>query len=180
MENDNNSIEETLTQDTEAEIEIDLDDNQDDEMVDWKAIALKNEKAYKDQKHRAEIAEGKAKVAKPQANQTQPETNSTLTVKDGFALAKANVNDEDVDDVLEYARFKKITVADALKSTVVKSMIAEKEEFRQSQNASTVTTTRRATPKVTDDTILENARKGKVGESEDDIRALFRARMGIK
>ncbi len=180
MENENNSIEETLTQDTEAEIEIDLDDNQDDEQVDWKAIALKNQEAYKNQKTRAEIAEAKAKGAKPQANQTQTETPASLTVKDGFALAKANVNDEDVDDILEYARFKKITVADALKSTVVKTMLAEKEEFRQSQNASTITTTRRATPKVTDEAILENARKGKLGDSEDEIRALWRARMGIK
>jgi hypothetical protein len=178
MENENNSIEETLTQDTEAEIEIDLDDNQDDETVDWKAIALKNQEAYKNQKTRAEIAEGKAKVAKPQANQTQPET--TLTVKDGFALAKANVNDEDIDEVLEYANFKKISVADALKSSVVKSLLAEKEEFRTSQTVSITANARRASPKITDDTILDNARKGKLDDSDEGIERLFKARMGLK
>jgi uncharacterized protein YkwD len=177
MDENNNSIEETLTQDTEAEIEIDLDDNQDDETVDWKAIALKNEKAYKDQKTRAEIAEGKAKATKPV---TQSNSTPALTVKDGFALAKADVNDDDVEDVLEYATFKKISVAEALKSNVVKTMLAEKNEFRQSQNASTGSTVKRATPKITDDSILENARKGNLKEDENEIRALFRARMGIK
>ena len=59
-------------------------------------------------------------------------------------------------------------------------MLAEKEEFRNSQNASTTATAKRASPKITDDTILENARKGKLNESEDEIRALFRARMGLK
>lgn len=180
-EQDQNSIEETLTQDTEAEIKIDLDDNQDDETVDWKAEAEKKAKAYEDQKKRAEIAEEKLKkglsTTKPV---TQTNNTPTLTVKDGFALAKADVNDEDVEDVLEYASFKKISVAEALKSNVVKTMLAEKNEFRQSQNASTSSTMKRATPKITDDTILENARKGNIKDSEDDIRALFRARMGIK
>lgn len=170
MEENNNSIEETLTQDTEAELDLDLsveDEN------DLEAENAKLKKAYEDQKRRAEIAESKVKSVKPVTTQT----NSTLTVKDGFALAKANVNDEDIDDVLEYANFKKISVADALKSSVVKSLLAEKEEFRTSQQASTSSTTRRATPKITDDTILENARQGKLGDSEDEIRALFRARM---
>lgn len=176
MENENNSIEETLTQDTDAELEIDLDGEIEDE-TDLAAENAKLKKAYEDQKRRAEIAEGKAKSAKPQAAQAQTGTNTPLTVKDGFALAKANVNDEDIDDVLEYASFKKISVADALKSPVVKNMLAEKEEFRTSQNVSTTATARRASPKVTDDTILENARNGKLDDSEDSIRALFRARM---
>ena len=177
MENENNSIEETLTQDTEIDLDIDLDDNNEDENIDWKAQAEKNRKAYEDQKKRAEIAEKKA-------NSTTKHTNSdtpiTLTVKDGFALAKANVNDEDIDDILEYANLKKISVTDALKTNVVKAMLAEKEEFRNSQNASTTATAKRASPKITDDAILENARKGKLNESEDEIRALFRARMGLK
>jgi hypothetical protein len=180
MNYEDNSIEETLTQDTDADIEIDLSEEDDIETVDWKAIALKNQKAYKDQKTRAEIAEGKVKT-KPQAKpETYTTTQSTLTVKDGFALAKANVNDDDIDEVLEYANFKKISVADALKSTVVKNLIAEKEEYRTSQNASTTTTARRATPKLTDDTILDNARQGKVDDSEEGIKRLFNARMGIK
>jgi len=173
MENDNNSIEETLTHDTEAELDLDLS-VEDENEIDLVAENAKLKKAYEDQKRRAEIAESK-KTAKPVT-----QTNSTLTVKDGFALAKANVNDEDIEDILEYANFKKISVADALKSTVVKSLLAEKEEFRTSQNASTSSTTRRATPKITDDTILENARNGKLGDSEDEIRALFRARTAKK
>lgn len=177
MENENNSIEETLTQDTEIDLDIDLDDNNEDENIDWKAQAEKNRKAYEDQKKRAEIAEKKA-------NSTTKHTNSdtpiTLTVKDGFALAKANVADEDVDDILEYANFKKISIAEALKSNVVKNMLAEKEEFRKSQNVSTTPNVKRASPKITDDVILENARQGKLDESEDAIKALFRARMGLK
>lgn len=177
MENENNSIEETLTQDTDLELVIDLDDNNEDENIDWKAQAEKNKKAYEDQKKRAEIAEQKAKSTTKPANSDAP---ITLTVKDGFALATANVNYEDIDDILEYANLKKISVTDALKTNVVKAMLSEKEEFRNSQNASTTAIAKRASPKITDDTILENARKGKLNESEDEIRALFRARMGLK
>jgi len=176
MQDDNNSIEETLTQDTDTELEIDLDDEIENDQVDWKAEAEKNKKAYEDQKRRAEIAESKKTVKSP----TQTSTNTTLTVKDGFALAKANVNDEDIDDVLEYANFKKIPVADALKSSVVKSMLAEKEEFRTSQSVSTTANARRASPKITDDTILDNARKGKLDDSDEGIERLFKARMGLK
>ncbi len=176
MENEDNSIEETLTQDTEAEIEIDLDDNQEDDTIDWKAVALKNQKAYRDQKTRAEIAEKKANTAKPQAHSESKE----LSFKDGFALSKANVHEDDIDEVIEYSQFKKISVAEALKSSVIVSMMKEKEEFRNSDKASTTTNTRRATPKITDDTILENARKGKVDDTDEGIKALFRARMGLK
>lgn len=173
----NNSIEETLTQDTEAELDLDLSVEDDENEIDLVAENAKLKKAYEDQKRRAEIAEKKAKTAKPV---TQTENNATLTVKDGFALAKANVNDEDIEDILEYANFKKISVAEALKTNVVKNMLAEKEEFRQSQNASTTTNVKRAAPKVTDEVVLEKARQGKLGDSEEEIKALFRARMGIK
>jgi hypothetical protein len=175
MEENNNGIEETLdTHDTDAEIDIDLTEDDVEDEKDLEAENAKLKKAYEDQKKRAEIAEKKAKSVK-----TQTET-STLTVKDGFALAKANVADEDVDDVLEYARFKNIPVAEALKTNFVKNMLAEKEEFRKSQEVSVTPNHKRASPKVTDDMILENARQGKFDESEDAIKALFRARHGLK
>lgn len=120
----------------------------------------------------------KATSVKPEAPaQKETHNEQTLSIKDSFALMKANVHEDDIEDIAEYAKFKKTSIAEVLKSGVVKSMLAEKEEFRKSQEASTTPNAKRATPKVTDDAILENARKGKLGESEEDIKALFKARM---
>ncbi len=175
--NDNEVIDSTNdTETTENEIELDLDLSEETQEDDVETLKKTITTLQKQKEH----WRAKATTAKPEAKPTQTEAQSTLTVKDGFALAKANVADEDIDDILEYANFKKISVSEALKSNVVKNMLAEKEEFRKSQNVSTTPNVRRASPKITDDVILENARQGKLDESEDAIRALFRARMGLK
>lgn len=165
-----NDIDETIN-----DIEIDLEEETQEDDVD----TLKKQLAtlQKQKEH----WRAKATSSKPTAPVEKKETQTEqLSVKDSYALVKADVNEEDIEDVLEYAKFKKIPVAEALKSSVVKSMLAEKDEFRKSQEASTTANTRKAQPKITPDVILENAQKGKLGESEDDIKALFNARFTRK
>jgi hypothetical protein len=181
MDNTNNSIEETLTQDTEADIEIDLDDNQDIEIeVDWKAEAEKKTRAYEDQKKRAEIAESKLNKSKTTSTQAPVAKNDNLSTVDTIALMKADVDTEDISTVIEYANFKKISVADALKSAGLKAELAEKAEKRNVAQATNIGTTRRANSTMSDDVLLNKASKGELPDSEDAIKRLNNLRWGIK
>jgi hypothetical protein len=174
-ENENEIIDSTNdTTEEETDIELELEDNEESEEETITIPKKKWTEALAKQEH------WKKKATTPAKTEVQATQTEQLSVKDSYALVKADVNEEDIEDVIEYAKFKKITIAEALKSNVVKSMLAEKDEFRKSQEASTTANTRKAQAKVTPDVILENARKGKLGDSEEEIRALFRARMNIK
>lgn len=174
--NDNEIIDSTNDKEEALEVEITEDAEESEETIT--IPKSKWTEALAKQEHWKKKATTVKAEVKPETRQTQ--TEQSLSIKDSFALMKANVSEDDIEDIVEYAKFKKIPVAEALKSNVVKSMLDEKEEFRKSQEASTTPNTKRASPKVTDETVLDNARKGKLGESEDEIKALFRARMGLK
>lgn len=173
-----NGYEETLTpQDTEAETELELDFEE--EETDWKAVALKYKDEKDNQKIRAEKAEGKLRTSiKPEANST-PKA-SDLSNMDLFALMKANISEEDIDDVKEYAQLKNISVSDAIKSNVVKLILEEKNEKRNVAQASHSGVSRRSSSTISDDTLLAKASKGDLPDSDESIRRLNNLRWGIK
>src|SRR3990167_433739 len=71
--------------------------------------------------------------------QKELDAKKELEVKDNLSLqdirALQDVPDEDVEDVVEYAKFKKISIADAKKTTIIQNILAEKAEFRTSAQA---------------------------------------------
>lgn len=158
------------TNDTEETIELELEDNQGESEEETITIPKK-----KWTETLAKEAHWKKKATTPKQEVKATQTEQSLSIKDSFALAKANVEEDDIEEIADYAKLKKITISEALKTNFVKSLLNEKAEYKKSQEASTTPNVKRATPKITDDVILENARKGKLPESEDDIRALFRA-----
>lgn len=123
------------------------------------------------------------KGTQPPAPQPKsPENNVSkgeLSAKDTIALVNAKVHDDDVDVVTDYAKFKGITVAEALKSSVVKTTLAENEEFRKTANASNAGGGKRVTSKITTESIVNNANEGKFPDkgSEEAVE-LFWARRG--
>lgn len=148
----------------------------------WFENASKHEKAYNDTKTRAEKAEAELKKVKPPVEKKADD--ASLSTKDFYALNKANVPEEDVDDVLEYARFKNIPVADALKSSVVKATLAEKAEVRRTAQATNTRSTRSQNMQADGASIIANAKtKGEEALPEagtEDAEALFWARRGRK
>jgi hypothetical protein len=166
-------------------------ENQDDggETVEQETTETnEDQKDYKkiaeDQRKRAEKAEKdlKAKLAeKPPVVQPKPAevtpTNDGLTSMDAIVLMGAKVTEkEDIEFVAEYAQFKKISIADALKSNVVKSELAEKAEVRATAVATNTGNARRGTSKPTDEQIVNNASAGK----EVDPEALAEARLNLR
>lgn len=141
--------------------------------VDWEAEAKKAKELATNYKIRAEKAEKKAK-------EKAPEPAGAMSFADMKALIQEKVHDDDVPQVQEYAALKGISVAEALKSNVVKTILKENEEARNVSVATNVSTARRTKSSVSDDVLLANAQKGVLPESSEDIARLNRARWGIK
>lgn len=166
VEDNSNTSEDTAP---EAEVETV------DEDIDWKSEAEKAKELAKNYKIRAEKAEREKKESVKQ-EPSKEKVENVLTPKDTIALMKANINEDDIDDIVDYAKYKGIPVTEALKTTTVKSMLAEKEEFRASANAANVNNTKRGVAKLSDDSLISNARSGKLPESDDEIARLMRAK----
>jgi len=126
-------------------------------------------------KAEAELKEKKEAKAEKKAPTVQANGLSTADI---IALSRANIEDEDIDEVLEYAKFKKISVSEALKSSVVKATISERAEERKSAQAVyTGGGTRRAGGTVSDERLMADAQKGIMPESEADLARLTILRM---
>lgn len=113
-----------------------------------------------------EFKDGKwVKPAKP-AEAAAEAAAPTLSEKDVYALVKADVAEEDIDEVKAYAGYRKISVADALKDATLKSILSVKAEERRTA-AATNTRSARGTAKVNGETLIDQARQGKAVKEED-------------
>lgn len=136
----------------------------------------KAEETAKNQEIRAKKAEGELKKVKP----PEKKEDGSLSTKDFYALTKANIPEDDIDDVADYAKFKGITISEALNSSVVKSTLAEKAETRRVAQATTTRSTRSQNSAIDGNEIMKNIRsKGEDAIPEPgskEAEALFDAR----
>ena len=136
MFNDDTQEEEVIEEETE---EVEQEESEEEEdTTDWKAVAL-------EEKARREKAEETIIKAKQKPKAPAVANASGLSANDLIALTKANLEEVDLEDVLDYANYKKIPVAEALKSSVLKATLAENAEKRKSSTAINNGTGRRAT-----------------------------------
>ena len=165
-------------QDTEAELDIDLSEDDENE-IDWKAEAEKKDKAYRDQKTRAEIAEKKLKGGNHAPNaQSDDKQNGDITYMDMIAITKSNIEMEDIDSVKKFARMENISIAEALKNDELKAMLNVKAEKRNVNVASHSGASRRSNAKLSDDALLANAKKGNLPDSDEDLNRLHELSIG--
>ena len=100
-----------------------------------------------------------------------------LSQQDVLVLAKADIHEDDLDEVIEFARFKKIPIKEALKNPTVKGILATKAEERKTAEVTLTRGGQRAASKVSGEDLLAKAeRTGELPESEADLQALFKAR----
>lgn len=99
------------------------------------------------------------------------------SAKEIAALAKvaAEVHEDDIEEVLDWAAFKKIPVTEA--KNQLKARLQEKAEQRKSAEAANISPARRGPTKLTDDQVLERASKGDLPESDEEISRLVSARL---
>jgi LPS O-antigen subunit length determinant protein (WzzB/FepE family) len=170
-----NTAEEVVLDTTEETTPETVEENVDD----VKAKLLKAEELANNYKIRAEKAEKLAKTIKVEA---KPDTSKpvSMSTRDYIALVNNKINEEDIGEVEDYAKYRGISIAEALKSSVVKTLISEKEEIRKTAQATNTSNARRGSSQVSPETLLNKARKGEVPESDEDIMKLVRARKPYK
>jgi DNA polymerase III alpha subunit (gram-positive type) len=158
----NEEVEETQETSEQSESESKEDDK------DWKSEALK---------YKAILERTKAK--KQEFKPKEVKESNDLSTKDLYALIDAKVPEADIEEVREYAQLKKISIAEALKSTVVKSILSDNAEKRKSAEVSSTGSSKRSSGKVSDAVLLEKAMKGELPDSQEDMERLFNLRKGI-
>jgi len=145
--------------------------------------AFKGEPEYTEHEkkmfERAKKAEAEAKKLKAELArkpQTAEKQVGEVSLKDQYALLEAKVPADDIDEVINYAKFKGISVSEALKSSVIKATLSEKAEQRKTSEVTNTAGSRRTTVKMTDEMIVQNAAEGKSFDPE----ALALARINLK
>jgi hypothetical protein len=119
----------------------------------------------------------KGKANKPEAkSETKTVSNESVSFEDSYALIKANVESEDVAEIKDYARLKGISIQEALKSTVVKSILSEKNEMRKTASATHTGNAKRTTSKSSDEELKSNSEKGILPDSDEDLKRLIQSR----
>jgi len=137
------------------------------------AIGAKIKHRTEAQKLAEEIKKNKKVVIEPKNDTNQ------LSPIETIAIMRANVHADDIDEVVEYARFKGISIQDALKTTVIRGLLSEKEEFRKSDEVANTNSTRRTVNKVTPESLLKNLSNGEIPDAgSKDAEELFYARRG--
>lgn len=117
--------------------------------------------------------------AKPNEPNTpnKPEDKDSLTQMDVIALSKANIHEDDMQEVIEYAKFKKISIADALKSNVIISSLKKSVEERETAEATSSGKTRPANAAPSGEKLLEKAAStGELPDSKEGINSMLDAR----
>lgn len=143
----------------------------------------KERKRAENQKIRAEKAEKDNKALRAElAKKAETETPKTdaLSLKDQYALLEAKVHPDDLDEVIDFARFKKIGVAEALKQKVIKGLLSEREEERKSAVASNTGGAKKGAIRLSDEALIERAFSEGLPEKDDDIERLAQARLNQK
>ncbi len=167
-----NTTEEAQPNGADGTEETSQDTSSEETMEQVKARNSKLEELANNYKVRAEKAEKLVKRSQP-----EDKKSSDMSSKDILALTRANVSDDDIDEVLDYAKYKKIPVSEALKSGVLKTMLKDREEQRKVAQATNTGTARRGSTKLSDDEVLDKASKG---ELPDDPALLVKARWNLK
>ena len=169
--------EKTENKEPDLEVEIELEDTDDVESLKKKLTTANAQKNHW-RKKATTPEEIKKEVAKPEVKQEVKA--DSLSQTDLIALMKADIAEEDIQEIVDYAKLKGITVSAALKSSVVKTILTEKSEERKTANASNTSKAKGSASKLSDDALLENARKGVMPTTDEEMERLIKVRKGIK
>jgi hypothetical protein len=98
---------------------------------------------------------------------------------DVIAITRANIADDDILEVTEYAKFKGISISDALKDDKLKAILKLNDEKRTVATAANVNVSKRSSSKLSDDSILANTERGIFPDDPLELaQARLRKKMG--
>lgn len=164
MENEAEVLDSTNeTETTENEVETKV------ETVDVEALKKENETLKAQKEHWRKKAETKVEA---------PTQTEGLSQKDVIYLAKADIHENDVDEVTKYAQKMGVSVKEA--HEFYKPILNERNEERKTAQATQTKGGSRGSSKTSGDDLINQASIGKLPESDEDINKLAEARMNRK
>lgn len=163
LETQNTEVEQE--ENTTEELETVEDEPQED------VEKLKSEKSELERKNKQLYERLKKQESRPQQTSTD-----SLSAKDFLALKDANISADDFDEVQEFATFKKISIADAIKNPTLRSILNERQEERRTAHATATKSPRGATKASGDDLLRKAERTNELPDNDDGMRAIFEAR----
>lgn len=98
-----------------------------------------------------------------------------LSNTDILYLAKADIHEDDLQDVLDWSKFKKLSVKEA--HSALKETLKVREEQRRTAAATQTGRGSRSQTNNTGETLLKKADAGELPESEQEIQKLAEARI---
>lgn len=118
-----------------------------------------------------------ARVKKEETREVKaPLQTDGLSSKDVLFLAKVDVHADDIDDVLDWAKFKKVSVTEAYKQ--LKGVLDVKAEERKTAAVTQTKGSPRGTTKITSEDLLQKAElSGEVPDTAEGLRQLAQARL---
>jgi len=116
--------------------------------------------------------------ASEKKEEVKEEVKADLGVTDIMYLAKADIHDEDVTDVLNYSKKMGVSVKEA--HTFMKPILKERAEERKTVEATETKSARKANHKDPGSLLDRAQSTGELPESDADLKALIRARLERK
>jgi hypothetical protein len=165
---DNEGIEEVI--ETVEEAEPETDNEPAEESIEDLKKKLATTEAQKE--HWREKAQKKVTV-KPEAQAK----SDNLSSKDLIALMNNKVHEDDVQEVVDFAKFKGLSVAEAIKHSTMRTVLAENSEKRNTAEATHTGRSRSGNMRASEDTLFSKARKtGEIPDSRDDLDRMLEHR----
>lgn len=119
------------------------------------------------------VAEGKLTGEKKPA-----EAKGDLPSEDIIYLSKADIHEDDIKEVVNYAKKMGLGVKEA--HAFYKPILKERAEMRKTAEVSNTGTSRRSTSKPSDADLLKKAQEGELPEDPDEIARIMRVKSGKK
>lgn len=88
----------------------------------------------------------------------------SMSLKDIRALS--DVHDDDVDDIIDFAKYKGISISEAKAHPAIQALLKDKQEKRETAKATNTGAGRRGPSEVPDEALIEKADKGVLSEDE--------------
>lgn len=156
----------------QTEVTEETSDSSSEADFDWKKEALKWKGIAKKAKDKIDSLK-----VKPEEQEVTKQPDQ-LSQADVIALARSKVEDEDMQEVLDFAKFKNIPVAEALKNSTLQTILKERDEVRESAKVARDGKSKRAATELSDEAIVEMARKGTLPDDKYD--RLAQAEMNLR
>jgi len=180
-ENDNNEDFDSTNEEVEDTI-----DNE-DETTEEEADEVETEEEESDNEDETEALQKKVKELEAQkkhwktkaAKKAEVKENVELSQNDLYTLIKNDVHEDDIEEVVAFAKLKNIGIKEALKSGVVKAILKENTEVRQTAQVTNTGTTRKSNTSKDADTLVAKAKKGELPKSDEDMKKLFLRMKGL-